>query len=191
MYIQILKNYLLGYVRITIEGYFIERLMNLCSNKGILIWNSKRKKTTLLEANVSIKDFRQIVKFAKQAKCKVSIKQKRGLPFIFNRYRKIINEGVVWADQDLKCYGHFYNIYTKKGLPGTNDNALTLSQEYYNYAINYFYEGDIYNSMFYLGAVCHLIQDITVPQHATGDLLNNHMQFENYVKLRYLKIKRF
>lgn len=88
MYIQILKNYLLGYVRITIEGYFIERLMNLCSNKGILIWNSKRKKTTLLEANVSIKDFRQIVKFAKQAKCKVSIKQKKGLPFIFNRYRK-------------------------------------------------------------------------------------------------------
>lgn len=88
MYIQILKNYLLGYIRITIEGYFIERLMNLCSNKGILIWNSKRKKTTLLEANVSIKDFRQIVKIAKQAKCKVSIKQKKGLPFIFNRYRK-------------------------------------------------------------------------------------------------------
>lgn len=88
MYIQILKNYLLGYVRITIEGYFIERLMNLCSNKGILIWNSKRKKATLLEANVSIKDFRQIVKIAKQAKCKVSIKQKKGLPFIFNRYRK-------------------------------------------------------------------------------------------------------
>ena len=88
MYVQILKNYLLGYVRITIEGYFIERLMNLCSNKGILIWNSKRKKTTLLEANVSIKDFRQIVKIAKQAKCKVSIKQKKGLPFIFNRYRK-------------------------------------------------------------------------------------------------------
>ena len=88
MYIQILKNYLLGYVRIIIEGYFIERLMNLCSNKGILIWNSKRKKTTLLEANVSIKDFRQIVKIAKQAKCKVSIKQKKGLPFIFNRYRK-------------------------------------------------------------------------------------------------------
>lgn len=88
MYIQILKNYLLGYVRITIEGYFIERLMNLCLNKGILIWNSKRKKTTLLEANVSIKDFRQIVKIAKQAKCKVSIKQKKGLPFIFNKYRK-------------------------------------------------------------------------------------------------------
>ena len=88
MYVQILKNYLLGYVRITIEGYFIERLMNLCSNKGILIWNSKRKKATLLEANVSIKDFRQIVKIAKQAKCKVSIKQKKGLPFIFNRYRK-------------------------------------------------------------------------------------------------------
>lgn len=88
MYIQILKNYLLGYVRIIIEGYFIERLMNLCSNKGILLWNSKRKKATLLEVNISIKDFRQITKLAKQAKCKVSIKQKKGLPFTFNRYRK-------------------------------------------------------------------------------------------------------
>lgn len=88
MYIQILKNYLLGYVRINIEGYFIERLMNLCSNNGIFMWNSKRNKTTLLEANVSIKDFKQIVKLSKQAKCKVNIKQKKGVPFIFNRYRK-------------------------------------------------------------------------------------------------------
>lgn len=88
MYLQILKNYILGYVRITIEGYFIERLINLCMKNKILLWNSKRKKSTLLEVNISIKDFKRIATFAKQSKCKVKIKAKKGLPFIFNKYKK-------------------------------------------------------------------------------------------------------
>ena len=88
MYLQILRNYILGYVKITVEGYFIERLINLCMKNRILLWNSKRKKSTLLEANISIKDFRRIIQFAKQSKCKVKIKSKKGLPFIFNKYKK-------------------------------------------------------------------------------------------------------
>lgn len=88
MYIQILRGYISGYVRIIIEGYFIERLINLCIKNNIILWNSKRKKVTLLEVNVSIKDFRKIIQFAKQTKCKIKIKQKRGIPFIFNRYKK-------------------------------------------------------------------------------------------------------
>lgn len=88
MYIQIVRNYILGYVRITVEGYFIERFMNLCLKKGILLWNNKRKKSTLLETNISIKDFREIVEITKQSKCKVKIKQKKGLPFLFHKYRK-------------------------------------------------------------------------------------------------------
>ena len=88
MYIQILKNYILGYVRIQIEGYFIERVMNLCLNKQILLWCSKRKKTTLLEATISMKDFKVLAKLVKQSKCKVKIKQKKGLPFLFNKYKK-------------------------------------------------------------------------------------------------------
>ena len=88
MYIQIIRGYIFGYARIVIEGYFIERLMNLCLKYGIVLWNSKIKKVTILEINVGIKDFRNLIKLAKQSKCKVKIKQKRGLPFIFNRYKK-------------------------------------------------------------------------------------------------------
>jgi len=88
LYLQILKYYILGYVRIEVEGYFIERLINLCMKNRILLWNSKRKKTTLLEVNMSIKDFRRIKEFAKQSKCKVKINSKKGLPFIFNKYKK-------------------------------------------------------------------------------------------------------
>lgn len=88
MYIQILKSFMAGYVRISIEGYFIERLINLCIKNNILLWNSKRKKATLLETNLSIKDFKEIIKYVKQTKCKLKIKQKKGLPFIFHKYKK-------------------------------------------------------------------------------------------------------
>ena len=88
MYIKILKNYILGYVRISVEGYFIERLMNLCIKKGVFIWNSKRKKATLMETNISIRDFKLLIKCVKETKCKVKIKQRKGIPFILNKYRK-------------------------------------------------------------------------------------------------------
>lgn len=88
MQFKILLNYLLGYVRVEIEGFFIERLINLCSNKSILLWNSKRKKASMLTTNISIKDYKKIVKIAKKTKCKIKIKTKKGLPFVFNRYRK-------------------------------------------------------------------------------------------------------
>ena len=88
MKLKILFCYIKGYIRVEIEGFFIERLINLCMKKSILLWNSKRKKATLLYTNVEIKDFRQIVKFAKETKCKIKIKDKKGLPFLFHKYKK-------------------------------------------------------------------------------------------------------
>ena len=88
MKLKILFDYIRGYVRIEIEGFFIERLMNICIKKSILLWGSNRKKSTLLHTNVNIKDFKKLVKIAKETKCKVKIINKKGLPFIFNKYRK-------------------------------------------------------------------------------------------------------
>ena len=44
MFIKILLKYILGYVRITVEGYYIERFINICTTSKILIWNLKRNK---------------------------------------------------------------------------------------------------------------------------------------------------
>lgn len=81
-------GYLSGYVRITVEGYFVERFMNICISKKILLWKTKRDKSTIIHANVSINDFRRIREVAKTTKCKVNIKQKKGLPFVLYRYKK-------------------------------------------------------------------------------------------------------
>ena len=88
MFIKILLNYILGYVRITVEGYYIERFINICRKNKIIIWNLKRDKSVRLNINIGIKDFKEIKKIAKKTKCKVKIIKKKGLPFLFNRYKK-------------------------------------------------------------------------------------------------------
>lgn len=88
MFIKILLNYILGYVRITVEGYYIERFINICRKNKIIIWNLKRDKSVQLNLNIGIKDFKKIKKIAKKTKCKVKIIKKKGLPFLFNRYKK-------------------------------------------------------------------------------------------------------
>ncbi len=88
MYIRILLNYILGYVNIRIEGYFVEKFVNICISKGIFLWNIKRVKQATAYANIGIKDFKKINKIAKSTKCRINIQSKKGLPFIFNKYRK-------------------------------------------------------------------------------------------------------
>lgn len=102
----------------------------------------------------------------------------------YKRYLYYLNQGSVWADQDFKSINHFYNPYKDKGLYG-HSNSLALVEDYYDKATNYYYENDIETSMFYLGACIHIIQDLTIPQHVNIRLLDNHRQFETYVKYTY------
>ena len=88
MLIKIFLNYLFGYINITIEGFFIERFINTCTSKKIFLWNVKRKTTSILNANISITDFKKIKQIVKKTKCRIKINQKKGLPFIFHRYQK-------------------------------------------------------------------------------------------------------
>lgn len=88
MYFKIILNYILGYVNILVEGYFVEKFINICNNQKIFLWNLKRSKTTIIYTNVSIKDFKKLKPIAQKTKCKIKIKSKKGLPFIFNKYKK-------------------------------------------------------------------------------------------------------
>lgn len=88
MPIKILLNYLLGYVNISVEGYFIERFINICRNKNILLWNIKSKKSSYLYANIAMKDFKKLKQIAQKTKCRIKIEDKKGLPFLLHKYKK-------------------------------------------------------------------------------------------------------
>ena len=108
----------------------------------------------------------------------------------FNSYILNINEGAVWADQDFKSSNHFYNPYKNKGLYGRS-NAMNLGIDYYSNAIRLWKIGEFNKSLFYLGAALHIIQDMTIPQHANIKLLDSHRQYETFVKQTYKYIKDF
>lgn len=88
MLLKILIYYILGYVNISVEGYFIERFINVCIAKNILLWNMKRKKSSFLYANVGIREFRKLKEVANITKCHIKIEKKKGLPFILHKYKK-------------------------------------------------------------------------------------------------------
>lgn len=88
MIIRIWISYIIGYLGITIEGYYIERFINMCRSNKIAIWHLKRKKDIQLDFRVAIQDFKEICRIAKKTKCKIKINRKRGLPFLLHRYQK-------------------------------------------------------------------------------------------------------
>lgn len=88
MLFRIFFNYLLGFVNITVEGFFVERFINNCINNKVFLWSIKRINSTLVTANIGIGEFKKIRAIARKTKCKVSINSKKGLPIILNRYRK-------------------------------------------------------------------------------------------------------
>lgn len=108
----------------------------------------------------------------------------------FSSYILDINQGAVWADQDFKSTNHFYSPYKKKGLYGRK-SAMDLGVDYYSKALDLWDKGEFNQSLFYLGATLHLIQDMTIPQHANIRLLNNHRQYENYIKRTYEYLEDF
>ncbi len=88
MFIKIILSYILGYLRLTIEGYYIERFINICKTNNIMIWNLKRKKDVQLHFKVRIKEFKEICQIAKKTRCKIKIERKKGLPFLVHKYKK-------------------------------------------------------------------------------------------------------
>lgn len=73
---------------IRVEGLFIERFINICISKKILLWKSRRERSTILYAKVSITEYKKLRDIARKTKTKITIKEKKGLPFILHRYRK-------------------------------------------------------------------------------------------------------
>lgn len=86
--VKFIYLYLFGYIDIFVEGYFIERFINICIAKRVILWKLSRENSTCLRARISVSEIRKIREASKKTKCKVKIENKKGLPFLKKRYRK-------------------------------------------------------------------------------------------------------
>ncbi len=91
-------NYCRGYLRIRVYGFAPERFLNLCSNKGFVLWNITRCDGTY-EMFIGLSDFFQLRSVTRKTGTKVVVLNRYGLPFllsIFNK-RKFFVTGLVLA----------------------------------------------------------------------------------------------
>jgi similar to stage IV sporulation protein len=87
MLIWRLWNYIQGYVIIVVEGYFLEKFINICTHRQLRLWNVKWYSNSRLAMKISIRDYRMLRPVARKSRCRVHIAQKKGLPFVIYRYK--------------------------------------------------------------------------------------------------------
>jgi sporulation protein YqfD len=82
-----LWNYIRGYVIINVEGYFLEKFINICLHRHIAMWNVEKISNRQMLVYINLSDFFKLRPVVKKSKCHVSIYKRCGLPFLIKRYR--------------------------------------------------------------------------------------------------------
>jgi len=77
-----------GTILVEVEGFFIERFINLCKLQSIEIKEINYITAGLITFKTATNNFGQIRKVAEKTKCKAKIKKKKGIYFILFRYKK-------------------------------------------------------------------------------------------------------
>ena len=69
-----------GIMKVSVEGFFIERFINLCLQESVEIWDIER----INEGSVIVKfiytDYQKICEVVNITKCKIEILDKNGVP---------------------------------------------------------------------------------------------------------------
>ena len=95
--IEFLK-YLKGYLRIRVWGFSPERFMNLCSNKGILLWDIVREGDVYYMC-INLRGFWSLRPIVRKTGTRVAILERYGLPFFLPKLlkRKVFVCGLILA----------------------------------------------------------------------------------------------
>lgn len=135
------EGYFTGFVNIHVEGYFIERFINMCRIQKIYLWDIEKKNDIYLTANIGISDFKKLKKIAKKTKCKVGIDRKKGVPFFLHKYKKrkvfiimmflillslLILSRFIW-NIEIKITGD--NLQEEEILKSLNENGLYVGEK--------------------------------------------------------------
>ncbi len=115
-----LLHFLGGYCKIRLKGSRQERFLNVCVSRQILIWQLRKKDGAYLFL-VSRAAMKELEEASEKTGCTYEIVQKKGLPFLFDRYKKrkifllscIISVMIIyglslflWQIKTVGCYRH-------------------------------------------------------------------------------------
>ncbi len=85
--IKWLMNLLHGTVTISVEGAYLERLLNLCAQQGVVFWGLQWQGSHNLTLFVHRRDLKLFRQLAARLGCNLVVGQGVGLPFFLGRFR--------------------------------------------------------------------------------------------------------
>lgn len=97
------------------------------------------------------------------------------------KYLDSFNKGADWADSFGKNLSHFFIPQLRSGISKFS-NAAWECHLYFQKALKKWQKGQPEKAFFYLGTAVHLVQDLCVPHHAKGILLDGHQEYENWAE---------
>ena len=126
-----LFKYLRGYVKIRVEGYSPERLLNLCNAHKILLWGVENQEL-IYEMYVSIKDYKRMRPLVRKTRTKIILLEKHGLPFFLHKFRKrkMFFLGVLLCVTAIYVLSLFiWNIHFEGNISQSNGELLAYLDE--------------------------------------------------------------
>ena len=122
-----------GYVDIVVEGYYIERFINICNSRQIFLWNIRKDNSITLYASIEAKRFKDLKDICKRTKCKIKIKNKKGFPFTVKKYKKrkvflILLLIIILAIIALSRF--IWNIEVEGNVDISKEEIMQLAEEY-------------------------------------------------------------
>jgi similar to stage IV sporulation protein len=88
MFLIRLWHYLKGYVIIIVNGQSVEKFINICTRRQILLWDMERVERNSVRMKMSIRGFKNARTAARKSRCRMRILEKKGFPFLFGKYKK-------------------------------------------------------------------------------------------------------
>lgn len=118
-------RYLRGYVKIKVWGYSPERFMNLCSNRGIVLWGLAGY-GGYYTMYLSLSDFFAIRDIVRKTKTRVAVLERCGLPFFMRdaKRRKMFLAGILFCLVFLTGMSRFVWAIEFQGNQMVTDDEL-------------------------------------------------------------------
>ena len=76
-----------GQLRIRVESAFPERVLNLCSVRGLAFWDLEWESDTAFTCRISRQDFKELRRAAKSLDCGITVLRQEGAPYFLLRFR--------------------------------------------------------------------------------------------------------
>ena len=80
-------NRLRGQVRVRLECAYPERVLNLCSARGIAFWDLNWETPASFTCVLTRQDYHALRRAVKQIDCRLSVVRKEGVPYFLLRFR--------------------------------------------------------------------------------------------------------